>query len=237
MDIDQDILTAFDEALCCSVDWSKEPREFTLSEDKRRDGNSIRSSRFVSDACDKLNDLINPCEDNQRQYTMRKINVDGAAFRESGEWLLDGIWTKDTRIDTLVDGDREGSNFETPFQVHCAFESESSPKGEDFFVDFSKVVVVSAKIKIFAAGLNQTSEGGVERYIERRSAQAAKLLNCASDSHTCKWYLAFWPSPTGTTVERPSLWDHLEEEDYQHLNCVRLYVYQDKSFKRVESTP
>ena len=182
-----------------------------------------RSSYFVTNLCEKLDELINF----NREYTSRHVTFNQGGKNDSGEWLLDGTWTSDNNS--------LGTRDALPFQIRCALECESSTSTKDFFWDFMKLVVVSADIKIFAAGLNQKTVEGADNYVSRRVAEVQDLLNESNDrekgNHT-DWFLGFWPSPLNKDGQ--SLWNQLETDSYRHLNSIRLYHRDRSSFNLID---
>ena len=207
----EQIHEALSEALSNSLEWNATNRPVS---------NSLRSAKFLSELCGRLDRLI--CLD--RESKGRYIGVNGDK-RNEGEWLLDGVWAEETRLSD-VSKNRKPANI--PIQIWCALECESSTNGYDFFRDFSKLLVVSSPLKIFAAGLNQGTESGVENYLRKRIGLIEKLLNASSyEESATDWYVAFWPSPLN--VDGESLWRQLND-DYSHLNNIRLF-YQLSNMK------
>lgn len=210
----QEIHRALIHALDCSMEWARGENEFS---------NSLRSARFLSDACDALNRCVNP----DNHLCLRRVRVDKKG-KHPGEWLLDGIWTEDTKDISL--SNRTG----IPIRVHCALECESSTNGDELSRDLAKLIVIRSGIKIFASGLNQKTPEGANGYVHRRVSEIGNLLNLAdSGEKETEWYLAFWPSPL--SIERESLWKHLDRGRYSHLSSIRLYRRVGGLFQKVEA--
>ena len=201
----EQIYQALRTALNDSLDWTRRNSDAS---------NSLRSARFLSDSCNCLGGLVNP----DRKLTARYISVDEKKKRHAGEWLLDGVWTEDA---TIPGGKTNTERDEVPVRVWCALECESSTNRYEFFKDFSKLLVVSSPLKIFAGGLNQGTESGAEKYVRTRIDEVEELLGALSDKEwETDWYIAFWPSPLN--VKGESLWRKLDG-DYAHLNEIKLF--------------
>jgi len=198
----EQMLCAFNKALNDSLKW--DPKKAHLT-------NSLRSALFLSRSCEQLDGFI----DGKGNYI--RVVDDREKPRESGEWLLDGIWTKTHQPDC--------SEAEKPHEIAvavcCALECESQTGEKQFFEDFSKLLVVSSPLKIFLAGLNQRTKVGANDYIEKRLKMIQELLEKPSVKQTeSDWYIAFWPSPK-IDGESKTLWDQLDK--YCHLKEIRLF--------------
>ena len=151
---------------------------------------------------------------------------DGAS-RRPGEWLLDGAWTEDVLGDERV-------QTEFPVRLRCSLECESSTAASAYFIDFSKLLVVSSDIKIFAAGLNHKTAAGAEEYIRNRVCQTNRLMaqSVCDGGNLADWYLAFWPSPL--KIDGKSLWHHLDCGKFNHLSRITSFHCVDGTFRKVE---
>lgn len=200
------IFEALDQALCRSLNWTRDRKDIS---------NSLRSARFLSDSCKELSHAVNP----NGTLNARFIAIeDKCGERCPGEWLLDGIWTED--IDLSV-GHTHNEPAKVPIRVGCALECESSTNGRELLKDFSKLLVVSSPLKIFAAGLNQRTPDGVDEYIRNRITTIEELLGASSkEASESDWYIAFWPSPLN--IDGGSLWKRLDAR-FSHLNKIRLF--------------
>jgi len=196
---------------------------------KGSNSNPLRSALFLSNACCKLNPVVNP----ECKWKKHHIEVGESFVRKPGEWLLDCVWTEEA---CLCLRDPRARTIKVRNRIECAFECESSTNGGEFFKDFSKLLVVTSPLKIFAAGLNQTKPY-YETYIERRICEIEEILTkTANESKKSDWYVAFWPSPLNKGSN--SLWKQLDTDSYSHLNGITLY-YRLKGtgsdqFKRFE---
>lgn len=209
----------------CAAEWSKTASNPTKT--KEGISNATRSAKFLSDACKHLHPLVEKSFQ-RTKLKRRHIGVSRRGERSPGEWLLDGVWLEEV---TAVEGSRKT----IPLRIRCAMECESSSNSEDYFIDFSKLLVVSSDIKIFAAGLDQKTSDGAKKYIDRRLRETKALIGRADAANQCtQWFLAFWPSPLN--VRGKSLWDHLESGTYDHLSEVILYHWDGKisEFKEVK---
>jgi len=204
-----DVLDEVSQALATSRDWAH----------GRTVSPSTRSARFCSDVCLNLDRLLYSAA-----LTRRHIGVDCQGRRSSGEWLLDGTWTKDVTPD-------ENMTKKVPAQIYCALECESSTSGFDYFMDFCKLLSIKSNIKLFLAGLDQITKRGASLYVENRVRQSS-LLVAQYDSEPCvDWYLAFWPSPR--TVNGHSLWETIDNEELAHLQSIVLYRYVGGMFHEI----
>lgn len=202
------------EALATSVVWrgyAKHPKA----------ENAYRSAYFCYQVGQLLDQAI--CDVCAR-YPLKKrqicFNTDDE--KVTGEWLLDIVWTEDHRPEV-------GSKFAIPKKIWCAVECESSTNIRDFFVDFAKLVNVRSPMKIFLAGLNQTTASKAVAYQQMRLDQAAQYIAASEPSiESTDWCVGFWPSPKGKSGV--SLWDSFEE--HPHLNAIHLYRYADSKFVR-----
>gem|GEM_PF-5327299 len=94
-------------------------------------------------------------------------------------------------------------------------------------MDFAKLVNVISPIKIFLAGLNQTTPEKASAYQKMRLEQAAKYIEVSQPiSEVTEWYIGFWPSPKNKNGV--SLWDSFNE--HSHLNAIHLYRYNGSEF-------
>lgn len=186
--------------------------------------NSTRSSRFLSDVCRNLDELVRAAFSTHR-LNLRYISVDEYGNRHAGEWLLDGIWTHD-------EPPCKGWDRSFPVRVRCALECESSTNTSEFYKDFDKLLVIHSDIKIFLAGLNHLTESGAFNYQRDRVRQIENLFIKANmQALNEEWYLAFWPSPLN--VKGQSLWDHLDSGKYDYLSEIFLYHWSNNSFQLV----
>lgn len=218
-----DIRMALERALCLSQTWARQQ----VASNRITISNSDRSARFLSDTVECLNALFQTTFPSTT-LVPRYISVDDDAKRGAGEWLLDATWTEDAVADKRVP-----KRF--PIRLRCALECESGTAAAAFFRDFTKLIVVSSDIKIFAAGLNQKTLNGTTEYMNRRVCEVKQLLDQVSDrADSSEWYLAFWPSPMN--VGRISLWSHLDHGRWSHLSHVTLFHRSGNIFNRVEGT-
>jgi len=112
-------------------------------------------------------------------------------------------------------------------------ECESSTNAREFFTDFAKLIVISSPIKLFFAGLNQLNPERADKYVDDRKAQAEKFIQEYEESRA-EWYLGFWPSPL--KHKSGSLWTALDGDEYEHLNCIRLYkMTKEYKFYKLKS--
>ena len=191
---------------------------------KSEKSNSIRSSRFLSDVCTSLDEIVRAAFPGLKLH-LRHISVDEYGIRHAGEWLLDAVWTHD-------EPPCKGWSRSFPVRVCCALECESSTNTSEFYKDFDKLLVIHSDIKIFLAGLNHRTENGALDYRRDRVRQTENVLrNARIQGLSEEWYLAFWPSPLG--VKGQSLWDHLDSGKYSYLSEISLYHWSNNSFQPV----
>ena len=211
----REVYIALDRALEDSRLWAS---------DKSGVSNSLRSARFVSDVCRRLDELVKRACPKQRPI-LRHIAVDDSEKRHAGEWLFDAVWTQNARPRP----DKRMS-VDSPIRIRCALECESSTSSNEYHIDLAKLLVVASDVKLFLAGLNQRTERGTEHYIDTRVCQTELLLKAtrSGDSST-QWYLAFWPSPLN--VEGMSMWQHLDAGRYPYLSRIVLYNWQNDAFQ------
>lgn len=153
----------------------------------------------------------------------RQICFDEHDEKVPGEWLLDIVWTEDYKPN-------EAYKCNIPKKVWCAVECESNTSINEFFVDFAKLLNIISPIKIFLAGLNQTTSEKADAYQRMRLDQAAQCIAASNPASVdTEWYIGFWPSPKNK--KGVSLWDSFNE--HPHLNAIHLYRYVDSSFVRL----
>ena len=220
--IPEEVRQSLSSALCKSLCW-----DAAYDSSESEISNSLRSSKFAHFACEALDGLVRKAGSSEHpRPKLRHIKIPELKPL-SGEWLLDGVWTQDVSMD-----DRIEQHF--PLHICCALECESNTSGRAFFEDFAKLLVVDADVKIFLGGLNQTTEGGVSRYINRRISQCNGILK--HQSLGADWYIGFWPSPQNspTEDENPkSLWSDLHQGNYAFLKAVQLFHLSEDGFARV----
>ena len=213
----QEVHTALSQALTKSLLWASRKPDIS---------NSTRSARFASDVCRGLDPLVRRAFRNPTPR-LRHIYVDDNEQRHAGEWLLDGVWTKDARPRP-----DERMSEDSPVRIRCALECESSTAGNEYHIDLAKLLVTMSDIKLFLAGLNQRTQNGVDDYINRRVYQTETVITQPSGhSSSTDWYLAFWPSPL--MVRKRSLWQRLEAGEYAHLSRIHLYHLRENAFQAV----
>lgn len=212
-------------ALNDSRRWARGMPQKLVEFEQIRDRNALRSARFLSDVAKKIDTLINRDE----SLCLKHINVDEDGKKEPGEWLLDAIWTRPVLYKQIARAEdtRINEDLEISAEVVCAIESESSTTTEDFFIDISKLVVLSAETKIFAAGLNHKTQDGANNYSMRRIHELNRLLDCSPRcNEDSEWYVAFWPSPAKLdNSDEESIWIELDNgsSELEHLTSIRLF--------------
>jgi len=198
---------ALNAALNNSLEWARKHASI-LSDIKSQ--NSRRSAYFASECCKQLDPLVSG------EPHFIKVPCDPTLKKVSGELLLDGLWTQD--ISLKLRDPHATQPIQVPSQIRCAFECESSTGGIHFFEDFSKLLLMSSPIKIFAGGLNQQHVDTADVYIGRRIEETKELLEkFPQEQAKSIWYIAFWPSPKKVDEESESLWERLRD-DFSHLN-------------------
>ncbi len=203
---------ALNAALNNSLEWARKHASI-LSDIKSQ--NSRRSAYFASECCKQLDPLVSG------EPHFIKVPCDPTLKKVSGELLLDGLWTQD--ICLKLRDPHATQPIQVPSQIRCAFECESSTRGDYFFKDFSKLLLVSSAVKIFAGGLNQRKRNAAGEYVTKRMEQIKKLLaNSPKEQAKSNWYIAFWPSPKKVDEKSESLWDQLCD-GFSHLNKIRLF--------------
>lgn len=223
-----DVYTCFKRALYASIEFRKSPH-ITC---KKKVGvkNRLASSKFLSEVCLELNKL--PIFKDLYDLNLIKILQDDKdGYRRcSGEWLLDATWTSPKESNDI--------SFNLITQIHCALECESNKNNDEFYKDFSKLLVIQSPIKIFAGGLDQ-QKGDHMRYIEERIHQVESLLLSSElrrQESMTDWYLVFWPSPSQKNKKWESMWYQMyDDPKYEHLNDILLYHRPAKNsrFKRI----
>lgn len=184
--------------------------------------NSQRSAKFCSDLCGSLDPIVRRyLPNNKASVTCRHIVITNEGKGVAGEWLLDGIWTTDQEV----------KSSRIPISVECALECESSTSTKEFFSDFSKLLAVYAPVRLFFAGLNQTTLRGANSYMDTRKRQVAVLLENLKANALGEWYIAFWPSPLNKGGK--SLWSKLDQGLYRHLDRIFLFRYLGHGFEAV----
>ena len=181
--------------------------------------NSNRSAYFCHQVGLQLNEVFERRFPEQ-PLTRRQIKFDHNDNKKAGEWLLDIVWCEKIQPDPM-------SKSRHPSKIYGAVECESNTSAKEFFKDFSKLVHVRSKIKLYLAGVNHTTKEGMKNYIRIRKDQTTQFLNDTGvSSELDEWYLAFWPSPMynrddSRDDDRYSLWDKLDI--YPHLNKIRVF--------------
>ena len=209
-----DVLDGLSQALATSRNWAR----------GREISNATRSARFCSDVCGNIEGLLH--DGTLTPLRPRYISVNEQGERSPGEWLLDGTWTEDVRPDDRM-GERKG----VPAKIRCALECESSTSGFDYFMDFSKLLLITSDVKLFLAGLNQKTKSAACSYVNLRVQQSSELVDQYDSTSPTDWYLAFWPSPLA--VDGRSLWERIDEEPLTHLRTIVLYQFSDRTFQKV----
>jgi len=173
--------------------------------------NSLKSCRFCSDVGSEIHELIEAAAG--KELTRRQICVSDSGRRQAGEWLLDIVWTEDSRPDIRM---RDG----VPARIWCAVECESNTSAQQCFRDLSKLLHVRSSIKIFLGGLNQRTEEAAKSYRNKRLKQIRDLIMSSRDPlDQTQWFVGFWPSPEGNGAS--SMWNQLHS--YPHLDQIYLY--------------
>jgi hypothetical protein len=173
--------------------------------------NSLRSCRFCSDVGSEIHQLIEAAAG--KELTRRQISVSDSGRRQTGEWLLDIVWTEDCRPDARM---KDG----VPAKIWCAVECESNTSARQCFRDLSKLLHVRSSIKIFLGGLNQRTEKAAKSYKNQRLQQIRDLIMSSQNPlDQTQWFVGFWPSPAGSGAS--SMWNHFHS--YPHLDQIYLY--------------
>lgn len=184
--------------------------------------NAYRSAYFCFQVGNLLDNLINdyfaPAVVKRRQ-----ISFNDNDEKIPGEWLLDIVWAEEYKPNKT-------DECTVPKNICCAIECESNTNIGEFFIDFSKLVNVISPIKIFLAGLNQTTPEKSEAYQKLRLNEAANYIQQLNTvSKDTDWYIGFWPSPKSNNGV--SLWDSFKK--YKHLKSIHLYKYANNSFMKI----
>ena len=201
--------SALQQALDTSLAWSR------VSDSSRlRTSNAARSGFFCHEAGKRLASFA-PKGSKLLQIGFR----DKEHEFESGEWMLDGA---------IVEYDKDERFIR---RIHIAMESESSTSLAEVAKDFSKLLNVKARTKIYLHGLDHATAATAEKLINERLGIASALIQ-ECDPYS-EWFIAFWPSPR-KMGELPSLWDALGKGGrFAHLAEVRLYSFDGKEFDAV----
>lgn len=184
--------------------------------------NAYRSAYF----CYQVGNLLDAIMDDHFAPAVvkrRQISFSENDEKTPGEWLLDIVWTEEYKPNKTYE-------CTVPKNIFCALECESNTNIGEFFIDFSKLASVVSPIKIFLAGLNQTTHEKSEAYQKLRLNEAVnyiKQLNAAS--RNTDWYIGFWPSPKSNNEK--SLWDSFDQ--YPHLKSIHLYKYTSNGFVKI----
>lgn len=174
--------------------------------------NSYRSAYFCHQVGIHLNEVF-ARRFPEQSLKRRQIQFNDDNEKKPGEWLLDIVWTEDKPVEPRL-------KCKWPLKIYGAVECESSTSAREFFKDFTKLVHVRSRIKLYLAGLNHKTKEGMDNYIRKRTCQTAQFLcDTGVSSETKEWYLAFWPSPMGNANH--SLWDDLNM--HPHLNKVQVF--------------
>lgn len=169
-------------------------------------GASRLSSKFVYEVMDSIHSKCLP------EYEPHVISVDDNGDKEPGEWLVDGCITEES--DSFIE------------RIVFAMESESHTSKAAFDEDFAKLVHLKSSFKLYLNGLDQTTEAGMQRYMEERLAYAASILR--KTSHPANLWMGFWPSPAKAN-DHVSAWEALPE----HLDAVHLWEFDGDKFTEV----
>ena len=164
------------------------------------------SSKFVYEVIKSIHCKCLP------EYQRHVISVNDNGDKEPGEWLVDGCVTEES--DGFIK------------RIVFAMESESHTSKAAFDEDFAKLVHLKSSFKLYLNGLDQTTEAGMNRYMDARLAYAAALLR--KTSHTGKLWLGFWPSP-GKFRGRVPAWEALPT----HLDAIYLWEFDGDQFTEV----
>lgn len=204
------MLESLKKALINSLTWSKKKAESLRG---IQGPNARRSAYFAYQCCKQLNESI------YGKLHCIKVPEDPTKRKTPGELLLDGLWTQDICLPLP----RAKQPIQIPSKVCCAFECESNNGGREFFEDFRKLLLVSSPVKIFAGGIHHTTPKFTKDYTERRIEQIKELLENSPVKPTeSDWYIAFWPSPE-KKKDSKTLWDRLSDDDFSHLNNIKLF--------------
>lgn len=187
--------------------------------------NADRSAIFCATTAEELHDVVSDLFPNSRLGHPRHIGWDENSHqRKPGEWLLDVVWSEDIQPDARM-------STVVPANVRCAIECESSTNGDEFFLDFSKLINTHSDMKVFLGGLNQLTPKGAREYMQLRCNQAEQFIQDSRDNkRTTEWLLAFWPSPKKDEQSGTSLWQRLSTARFAHLNRIYLFRLEDDVF-------
>ncbi len=156
-----DLRTKVKDALACSIAW----RGYTKHPNS---ANSYKSAYFCHKVGEKLHTIIkdacHPVAPVRRQITFDKDEA-----KVPGEWLLDIVWTEDFKPD-------DNSKCAVPKKIWCAVECESNTSAAALFIDLAKLVCVQSPIKIFLAGMDQTTDKGAGEYRCMRTEQIERYI-------------------------------------------------------------
>ena len=188
--------------------------------------NSLRSSYFCYKVVEKLSDTPD-----LNGFCPKTIKVDKEGVKTAGEWLLDAVWCKGSKV-----WQAESKRIFPTF-IRAALECESDTSERDFFIDFAKLTHIRSDIKIFLGGVNQKSRDNLLKYIEKRREQAGKFITeCRENLESTEWFLAFWPSPGKLkNSQYNSLWDELgkRSDDTSHLSSIYAYKLRGNFFEEI----
>lgn len=144
----------------------------SVQKGKEEWSNQLKSSLFCSEVGEKMDNLIKDILSKDTPFNRRQIKVLDSGERQSGEWMLDIVWTQDCFPDQRMYKDALG----IPERTLCAVECESSTISREFFTDLSKLIYFRSPIKLFLGGINQKNEISAIKYMTIRLNQAYDLI-------------------------------------------------------------
>ncbi|MEL4302023.1 hypothetical protein ACE02Z_10495 [Shewanella xiamenensis] len=173
--------------------------------------NQLISTIFVHEVSKSIHQTIFDAE-----HALKTIEVDDYFVKKPGEWLLDCciVKTKNSFIQKIA----------------FTLESESNTSKKSFDEDFAKILHINSDVKLYLNGLNQTTTGGINKYIAGRLEYAESILK-SNAYETNNFYLGFWPSPKQEKKGLYSFWKCFHQ--HQHLDVIHLYKYINGKFMKI----
>ena len=197
------IITAFENA-------KNDTKELPSS----KKNNSLRSTCFVEKVGEELIKYYD--RDKFRCYCQH-FNKETIG-KTSGEWMLDLV------ICEFHPFNEAGITHEFRANIEWAVESEFNTSLKEFLEDFTKLLNICSKNKLYLNGYRSKSPESYSKYVQRRIETAADLIKKYNKGGN--FYLGFWPSPQEYQGE--SFWEI--SKNYQKIINVYKWDYEKKYF-------
>ena len=195
--------------------------------------NKLKSALFVQLVCASL------CDQSKESNLFpicQKVRVDGTG-KDSGEWLLDAIIAEKVVIPEKIKGKKD-SQHEFNTNLEWAIESEYNTSLKEFLADFSKLLVINSKNKLYLNGYASLNLNSFKLYRDNRLERAAHLVK-DYNSNKGEFYFAFWPNPQKKKFPRSNMYDSFwaiidTPEHHGLLEAItEVYKFSNGEFKRL----